>query len=102
MPYSLQNVSSDIFVEAVFLPCLQSGKLGQLQDQLTVVDPSFDSWNIYLTATCRYLNKNQYINTLYYMQLFMKVPNTNKDVQNILAVHRKYQMLSNNAILYCQ
>ena len=60
-------------MEAVFLPCLKSGKLGQLQDQMTVTDPSLDSWISFLTATCRYLNKNQYTNTLYYLQLFMKV-----------------------------
>ncbi len=66
-------MNSDTFVEAVLLPCLRAGCVRQLQNHMTQIDPSLDLWSPYLTAACRYLNKNQLVNTLYQVQLFMKV-----------------------------
>ena len=69
----LQKCSVEVFQEGLVAPCLASGNLVNLQDQMSLLDPSLECWNTYLTATCRYLNKMKYMNALYQFQLFMKV-----------------------------
>ena len=69
----LQKCSSDVFLEGLFLPCLGSGMIGQLLEQLQIVDPSMNRWLPYLTASCKHLSRNKQIHTLYELQLYMKV-----------------------------
>jgi len=69
----LQKCSSEVFVEALLSPALDSGRIGELIDQLVMIDPTLEKWNTCLTASCRYLLKNKLFHVLYDFQVFMKV-----------------------------
>ncbi|OWF55424.1 Zinc finger FYVE domain-containing protein 26 [Mizuhopecten yessoensis] len=64
--------SSEVFVDALLSPAIEEGRLGELVDQMVMIDPSLERWHPYLTTACRYLLKHRLHHTLYQFQLFMK------------------------------
>ncbi|CAH1262608.1 ZFYVE26 [Branchiostoma lanceolatum] len=67
-----KHCSPDVFIEGLLVPCLSRAQLPKLQDQMVMFDPTLAKWATYLTAACRYLNKNNRNYSLYQFQIFMK------------------------------
>uniref|UniRef100_A0A2M4CYZ5 FYVE-type domain-containing protein n=1 Tax=Anopheles darlingi TaxID=43151 RepID=A0A2M4CYZ5_ANODA len=70
----VQRVESEVFLQAVLLPCLQRGKLELLVQQLTDLDETLLEWRDHLRYACRYLETNEMLNSLYSLQLLLKDP----------------------------
>ncbi|XP_050095682.1 zinc finger FYVE domain-containing protein 26 homolog [Anopheles aquasalis] len=70
----VQRVESDVFLQAVLLPCLQRGQLELLVQQLTDLDETLLEWRDHLRYACRYLETNEMLNSLYSLQLLLKDP----------------------------
>lgn len=68
-----QRCSVEVYLEGLLKPCVESGELGRLTDQMLLIDPSLEKWNSYLTASCRYFLKHKLHHVLYEFQIFMKV-----------------------------
>ena len=68
-----QRCSTEVFIETLLAPCMKQGTLNKLQNEMIRLDPTLNVWSAYLTASCRYLNKNSLNHVLYHFQLFMKV-----------------------------
>ncbi|KAM5130049.1 zinc finger FYVE domain-containing protein 26 [Mantella aurantiaca] len=62
----------DIFIEGIFVPSYESGKLHTLESMLESIDPSLESWSTYLIEACKHLQKKNFYNILYEIQQFMK------------------------------
>ncbi|XP_053330855.1 zinc finger FYVE domain-containing protein 26 [Spea bombifrons] len=62
----------DIFIEGIFVPSYESGKLHTLENMLESIDPSLHSWSSYLIDVCKYLQQKNFYNILYEIQQFMK------------------------------
>ncbi|XP_069714291.1 zinc finger FYVE domain-containing protein 26 isoform X2 [Phaenicophaeus curvirostris] len=63
---------SEVFIEGVFVPSYESGKLHMLENLLETIDPGLESWGVYLIAACKYLQRKSYYHILYELQQFMK------------------------------
>uniref|UniRef100_A0A8C3G6Q0 Zinc finger FYVE domain-containing protein 26 n=1 Tax=Cyclopterus lumpus TaxID=8103 RepID=A0A8C3G6Q0_CYCLU len=63
----------EVFLEGVLQPCLERGRLGMLQGILEKLDPGLDTCSRYLIASCQFLQRRGYYNTLYQLQQFMMV-----------------------------
>ncbi|XP_071600514.1 zinc finger FYVE domain-containing protein 26 isoform X3 [Heliangelus exortis] len=63
---------SEIFIEGIFIPSYESGKLHMLENLLETIDPGLESWGVYLIAACKYLQRRNYYHILYELQQFMK------------------------------
>uniref|UniRef100_A0A8C2U4P2 Zinc finger FYVE domain-containing protein 26 n=1 Tax=Coturnix japonica TaxID=93934 RepID=A0A8C2U4P2_COTJA len=63
---------SEVFIEGIFIPSYESGKLHMLENLLETIDPGLESWGMYLIAACKYLQKKNYYHILYELQQFMK------------------------------
>ncbi|XP_075700633.1 zinc finger FYVE domain-containing protein 26 isoform X2 [Rhinoderma darwinii] len=62
----------DIFIEGIFVPSYESGKLQMLETMLESIDSTLESWSIYLIDACKHLQQKNYFNILYELQQFMK------------------------------
>ncbi|XP_008058259.1 zinc finger FYVE domain-containing protein 26 [Carlito syrichta] len=62
----------EVFIEGIFQPSYQSGKLHTLENLLESIDPTLESWGKYLIAACQHLQKKNYYHVLYELQQFMK------------------------------
>ncbi|XP_025940334.1 zinc finger FYVE domain-containing protein 26 isoform X2 [Apteryx rowi] len=63
---------SEVFIEGIFIPSYESGKLHMLENLLETIDPGLESWGTYLTAACKHLQRKNYYHILYELQQFMK------------------------------
>uniref|UniRef100_A0A8C9UFU8 Zinc finger FYVE domain-containing protein 26 n=1 Tax=Serinus canaria TaxID=9135 RepID=A0A8C9UFU8_SERCA len=63
---------SEVFIEGIFIPSYESGKLHMLENLLETIDPGLESWGVYLIAACKYLQRKNYYHILYELQQFMK------------------------------
>ncbi|XP_065610514.1 zinc finger FYVE domain-containing protein 26 isoform X4 [Cyrtonyx montezumae] len=63
---------SEVFIEGIFIPSYENGKLHMLENLLETIDPGLESWGMYLIAACKYLQKKNYYHILYELQQFMK------------------------------
>nr|XP_040055611.1 zinc finger FYVE domain-containing protein 26 isoform X1 [Gasterosteus aculeatus aculeatus] len=61
----------EVFLEAVLQPSLERGRLGMLQGILEKLDPGLETSSRYLIASCQFLQRRGYYNTLYQLQQFM-------------------------------
>ncbi|XP_074548541.1 zinc finger FYVE domain-containing protein 26 [Halichoeres trimaculatus] len=61
----------EVFLEGVLQPSLQRGNLSMLQGTLEKLDPGLESCSRYLIASCQFLQRRGYYNTLYQIQQFM-------------------------------
>ncbi|KAM3918038.1 zinc finger FYVE domain-containing protein 26 [Leptodactylus fuscus] len=62
----------DIFIEGIFVPSYETGKLQTLETMLESIDSSLESWSTYLLDACKHLQQKSYFNIMYELQLFMK------------------------------
>nr|AHH02828.1 zinc finger FYVE domain-containing protein 26 [Danio rerio] len=69
----LQNkgCSDDVFLEGIFQPCLERGRLGALQGLLENLDPTLETWGRYLLSACQLLQRRGHYHSLYQLQQFM-------------------------------
>lgn len=68
-----QECPDEVFLEAVLQPSLERGRLGMLQGILEKLDPGLETSSRYLIASCQFLQRRGYYNTLYQLQQFMMV-----------------------------
>ncbi|POI27847.1 hypothetical protein CIB84_008403, partial [Bambusicola thoracicus] len=71
-PVLIAESPSEVFIEGIFIPSYESGKLHMLENLLETIDPGLESWGMYLIAACKYLQKKNYYHILYELQQFMK------------------------------
>ncbi|NWI07450.1 ZFY26 protein, partial [Tichodroma muraria] len=55
---------SEVFIEGIFIPSYESGKLHMLENLLETIDPGLESWGAYLIAACKYLQRKNYYHIL--------------------------------------
>ncbi|KAF8796021.1 Zinc finger FYVE domain-containing protein 26 [Argiope bruennichi] len=73
MEYIIQmKCDSDVFIEALFMPCLKNAQITSLKQLILNTDPSMTVWSSYLFATCRYLERFRFSIVLYEIQVFME------------------------------
>ncbi|XP_062434046.1 zinc finger FYVE domain-containing protein 26 [Rhea pennata] len=63
---------AEVFIEGIFVPSYESGKLHMLENLLETIDPGLESWGTYLIAACKHLQRKNYYHILYELQQFMK------------------------------
>ncbi|NWX99197.1 ZFY26 protein, partial [Nothoprocta ornata] len=63
---------AEVFIEGIFVPSYESGKLHMLENLLETIDPGLESWGSYLIAACKHLQRKNYYHILYELQQFMK------------------------------
>ncbi|XP_049452933.1 zinc finger FYVE domain-containing protein 26 isoform X2 [Epinephelus fuscoguttatus] len=61
----------EVFIEGVLQPILEHGRLGMLQGIMEKLDPGLETCGRYLIASCQFLQRRGYYNTLYQLQQFM-------------------------------
>ncbi|GAA6231537.1 zinc finger FYVE domain-containing protein 26 [Lates japonicus] len=66
-----KDCPEEVFLEGVLQPSLERGRLGTLQGILEKLDPSLETCSRYLIASCQFLQRRGYFNTLYQLQQFM-------------------------------
>lgn len=71
----VQECPEEVFLEGLLQPCLEQGRLGALQGMLEKLDPTLEASSRYLMASCQFLQRRSYYNTLYQLQQFMMVRN---------------------------
>lgn len=74
----VQECPEEVFLEGLLQPCLEQGRLGALQGMLEKLDPTLEASSRYLMASCQFLQRRSYYNTLYQLQQFMMVRNVSK------------------------
>ncbi|XP_054713463.1 zinc finger FYVE domain-containing protein 26-like [Uloborus diversus] len=67
-----KKCEADVFIEGLFMPMLKNAEFSVLKQLLTQADPSLTSWWNYTFSTCRHLERLEYFNVLYELQLFME------------------------------
>ena len=70
---SLQNCSTDLFIDHLWVPAMKTGQIQHVEECLQRVDHTLSTWEAYLTAACRYFTQKGLFSVLYKTQLFMKV-----------------------------
>ncbi|XP_064421077.1 zinc finger FYVE domain-containing protein 26 isoform X2 [Latimeria chalumnae] len=68
----LNKECPEVFLEGIFMPSYQSGKLHVLENMMETIDSSLTSWSVHLIAACKHLQKRGFFNLLYDLQQFMK------------------------------
>ncbi|KAJ7399374.1 zinc finger FYVE domain-containing protein 26 isoform X1 [Pitangus sulphuratus] len=71
-PILIAESPSEVFIEGIFIPSYESGKLHMLENLLETIDPGLESWGVYLIAACKHLQRKNYYHILYELQQFMK------------------------------
>ncbi|XP_070775958.1 zinc finger FYVE domain-containing protein 26 [Enoplosus armatus] len=66
-----KDCPDEVFLEGVLQPSLERGRLGTLQGILEKLDPGLETCSRYLIASCQFLQRRAYYNTLYQLQQFM-------------------------------
>lgn len=68
-----QKCTEEVFLEGIFQPCLERGRLGTLQSLLETLDPTLETWGCYLLSACQSLQRRGHYHSLYQLQQFMMV-----------------------------
>lgn len=74
--FFFQECSEDVFLDGIFQPCLERGRLGALQGLLETLDPTLETWGRYLLSACQLLQRRGHYHSLYQLQQFMMVLKT--------------------------
>jgi len=70
-----QQLDADLFIHHIFYPQLANGGLNVLMDELQQLDDAqFTAWRLPLLQTCRHLEQQQQLSSLYQLQLLLKDP----------------------------
>lgn len=72
--WQLQQLESDLFIQQIFQVSLAGGRLPALIEELQGLDSDthLSAWRVPLLQTCRYLEQQQQLNSLYQLQLLLK------------------------------
>ncbi|XP_072425192.1 zinc finger FYVE domain-containing protein 26 isoform X1 [Chiloscyllium punctatum] len=62
----------EVFMQGIFKPSYESGRLHALENLMEHMDPSLEKWSCYLIASCKHLQMRGFFNILYDLQQFMK------------------------------
>uniref|UniRef100_A0A4W3I267 Zinc finger FYVE domain-containing protein 26 n=1 Tax=Callorhinchus milii TaxID=7868 RepID=A0A4W3I267_CALMI len=62
----------EVFIDGIFVPSYETGKLHFLENLMENMDSSLESWSSYLIASCKHLQTRGFFNILYDLQRFMK------------------------------
>ncbi|KAL1501989.1 hypothetical protein ABEB36_007205 [Hypothenemus hampei] len=65
-----KQMPPEVFVE-IYIRCLNEGLVVKLQGCMSEIDSTLGVWKNHLMKICCYLDKRNYLNTLYQLQLFM-------------------------------
>ncbi|XP_022231662.2 LOW QUALITY PROTEIN: zinc finger FYVE domain-containing protein 26 homolog [Drosophila obscura] len=70
-----QQLDTDLFIQHIFQPQLTTGQLPVLVEELQQLDDAqLGAWRLPLLQTCRHLEQQQQLNSLYQLQLLLKDP----------------------------
>ncbi|XP_039490936.1 zinc finger FYVE domain-containing protein 26 homolog [Drosophila santomea] len=70
-----QQLDADLFIHHIFYPQLANGGLTVLMDELQQLhDAQFTAWRLPLLQTCRHLEQQQQLSSLYQLQLLLRDP----------------------------
>ncbi|EDW29212.1 GL18532 [Drosophila persimilis] len=70
-----QQLDTDLFIQHIFQLQLATGNLPALVEELQQLDdPQLGAWRLPLLQTCRHLEQQQQLNSLYQLQLLLKDP----------------------------
>lgn len=73
LTFTLENdLEPDLFFNAIYLFCLKNGSTEKLHEAMKNRDSNLLIWKKYLIYVCHSLERRQYLNILYQLQLFMK------------------------------
>ncbi|XP_075145264.1 zinc finger FYVE-type containing 26 spastizin [Haematobia irritans] len=72
--YLLQKLDADIFINHIYLVLLSRGKVSLLIKNLLEFDSRLLIWRSTLLQTCRYLETQNLLNSLYELQILLKDP----------------------------
>ncbi|XP_044264148.1 zinc finger FYVE domain-containing protein 26 [Tribolium madens] len=64
------HLPSETFIE-VYMKCLKDGMVAILQEHMSRIDSSLELWKDHLKNLCRHLEKQQLLNSLYQLQLYI-------------------------------
>ncbi|XP_028968166.1 uncharacterized protein LOC100907039 [Galendromus occidentalis] len=67
-----RRCDNDVFIEQVLMPSLRSGRFETLLDAIKMNHNYLTTFSTYLLSSCRYLDKNNFTNTLFRIQIFME------------------------------
>uniref|UniRef100_UPI00398EBA34 zinc finger FYVE domain-containing protein 26 isoform X2 n=1 Tax=Pristiophorus japonicus TaxID=55135 RepID=UPI00398EBA34 len=62
----------EVFIQGIFIPSYETGKLHALENLMEHLDPSLERWSCHLIASCKHLQTRSFFNILYDLQRFMK------------------------------
>lgn len=68
-----QQLETELFIQQIFMVSLVSGHLPELIEELQKFEAD-GQWRVTLLQTCRYLEQQQQLNSLYQLQLLLKDP----------------------------
>ncbi|XP_073823678.1 zinc finger FYVE-type containing 26 spastizin isoform X2 [Musca autumnalis] len=72
--FLLQKLDAEIFIQQIFMPLLRKGKIAMLIKLLMDLDSRLVIWQPILLQTCRYLETQNLLNSLYELQILLKDP----------------------------
>ncbi|XP_012286916.1 zinc finger FYVE domain-containing protein 26 isoform X2 [Orussus abietinus] len=73
LSYVLEHeVDPELFFHGVYLRCLKNGTIEVLKEAMLARDFSLLTWKKYLVTVCHNLERKQFLETLYQLQIFMK------------------------------
>jgi zinc finger FYVE domain-containing protein 26 len=70
----LQKVDPSTFIHVVFMPNVKQGNVTSIIDLMTEIDETMLIWKDCIKQTCRYLEVNRLLNTLYQLQNLLQDP----------------------------
>ncbi|XP_054011038.1 uncharacterized protein LOC128893821 [Hylaeus anthracinus] len=73
LTFTLENdLEPDLFFNSIYLYCLKNGSTEKLHEAMKNKDSNLLIWKKYLIYVCHSLERRQYLNILYQLQLFME------------------------------
>lgn len=72
--FRYQHVDVDVFINAIFLPFLKSGKVDHIINLLMAMDDTLLMWKNVIIKTCCFLEHRGLLNSLYHLQILLKDP----------------------------
>ncbi|ALC46367.1 CG5270 [Drosophila busckii] len=74
--WQLHQLEAELFIQHIFQVSVAAGQLPTLIDQLQQLDSDghMNTWRLPLLQTCRHLEQQQQLNSLYQLQLLLKDP----------------------------
>ncbi|XP_037956827.1 zinc finger FYVE domain-containing protein 26 homolog isoform X2 [Teleopsis dalmanni] len=72
--FLIQNLDADLFIQNIYLLSLRCGRVPQLITNMQELDGRVNIWRNALLQTCRYLESQNLLNSLYQLQILLNDP----------------------------